>query len=152
MRGYRTMRDNSDVHALVDGRLYDQRIEALIDHLLSDNWSDPDLETLFNEVVTEFVAPCKVDLRSPDLSSLSLDFYIATPKSHAWPGPFAMMPDATYAAAICFPVYDDEDEEEAETTDMMPGKTLNQAMLLAVVQYAREKSLELYNQTTLRLS
>ena len=150
MRGNMTVRDNSDVQALIDGRLYDQRIEALIEHLLSDNWSDPDLETLFNEVISEFVSPCKVDMCNPDLSSIPVEYFVSVRKSHAWPqGGFPTMHDAKFACSICFPSDDDED---TYSTDLMPGRTVHQAMMLALVQYARERSLEIYNQTTLRLS
>ncbi len=154
------MTDNSDVHELRGGKKIDMRIETIMDYIVRNRWDAEDFDKLFNEIIREFIRPgidelhpSRLDRRSlTDAGSvamlmyLRLEFAVTYPEALNWPGSFDHMPDALCAISI-FHLHDEDD-----STCYSPGRTFNQAVLLALMQYARERSIEIYNQGELRLN
>lgn len=152
------MEDNSDVQQIRDGKITDMRMEMLLEYFNTGKWNEETLDAkgiteidqLFNEVVREFVDPKAPSfyfsrarlfdcLAVQYAAILNIEFTITYPNGRNWPGAFSHMPDAYCAVAIYYPNSD-------ETTSYAPGKTVNHAVVSAIVQYARERSLVLYNQ------
>ena len=152
------MHDNSDIQSLIDGKITDMRIENLLDCLIHGRWREPDLDRLFNEIVREFVHPSAPALKVSKLGSfdgntalsylllLKLEFSITYPGCLQWPGDFEYMPDAVCAMSIFYPL------RKGESTDYIGGRNLSHAAVCAIVQFAREQSLEIYNQGKLFLN
>lgn len=157
------MIDNTDVQEIHDGKRVDMRIESLMHCILHQLWSAQHFDTLFNEVMREFVSEdtplfnaARVGREGPSgynavglLLLLRFEFSVTYPDSPQWPGLFEYMPDAKYAVNIFYPNHPIDDQE---STSYSPGMNLNQAVLFALVQYARERSLEIHNQIELRLN
>lgn len=155
----RTMQDNTDVQEIHDGLLVDMRVESVLACIQKEEWNVQDFDTVFNEVVHEFVDSQVPPFKAAQaghtndqnavirfLYYMRLDFSVTFRGSAGWPGNFDYLPDATCAVSLHY-------RNDPETcTSYTPGKTLAQAVLGAVMQYAREKSLAKYNQGELRLN
>lgn len=151
---------NHDVQEIRDGEVTDMRIEAIIDCIVKNQWSATDFDTLFNELVHEFIMPgvppffaSRIGQQGSNgfdavgvLMLLRLEFTVVYATSENWPGTFAYMPEATIAVSIYLP------HTEDDATSYSPGLTFNQAALCAIMQYAREKAHEQNNQGELRLN
>lgn len=151
--------DNHDVQEVHDGKLTDMRIEGIIDCIHREMWSAPDFDTLFNEIVREFVDPHVPPFKAVRAAQLEheygavgylmlmrLDFTVTNVGSANWPGRFDYKPDATCAVSIHYR------HDPDATTQYSPGRTLTHAILCAIMQYARERSATIYNQGELRLN
>lgn len=153
------MDNNYDVQEVHSGKLTDMRIEAILRAIHKEDWDIADFDTLFNELVHEFVDPnvppfkavraakCEHDYAAVGLLMLMrLDFTVTCVGSINWPGVFEYKQDATCAVSIHY--RNDPDS----TTQYAPGRTLTHAILCAIMQYARERSLIINNQGELRLN
>jgi hypothetical protein len=155
------MDDNTDVQEVHNGEIIDMRIEVMIKCILLERWDARDFDTLFNELVHEFVNPHVPPLNASLLGRqgeapsngmigylqlLKIEFAVTFPGTNHWPGAFDYMLDANCAISLHYP----HDPDNA--TQYAPGRSINQAALNAVMQLAREKSLAIYNQGELRLN
>lgn len=153
------MPDNLDVQELHDGQLVDMRIEAMIRSIQLGEWDDPYFDKLFNELVREFINPDAPALKASMagryggvaysmvgyLHLMRLEFSVTFLGANNWPGDFDYMPEASCAISLHYP------HDQANATSYVPGCSINQAILNAVMQYTRERSQTLNGQGELRL-
>jgi hypothetical protein len=143
--------DNSDVQELHDGYVTDMRIEVMLQCIYDEKWDEPKLDTLYTEIVEEFITPKTPELlvsaagKSPHLAQglmfLSLfcfDYDVIHRGSENWPGDFDFLPDAKFAVRVKYPHSEDY-------TAFTPGHSPGSAAIAALMQYCREQSLHAYN-------
>jgi hypothetical protein len=154
------MTDNSDVQYVADGTLRDARIETMLMLIEQNDASDPAFDKLFNELMHEFVSTDAPLFRFSEIIDrsdavgitylvlLGVDFEVCTPESARWPD-FDQDGDFVCAVSIYYPGYDDE--TGIMCTDFMPGRTINAAVALALLQFAREVNEERFAEPQLPL-
>jgi hypothetical protein len=153
----RTMEDNSDVQAVHNGKLTDMRIEVVLSAIYEGKWSEPSLDTLYTELLQEFVSSDSPTLlvsaagRVPHsanglmfLSMFCLDYEVFHKDSHNWPGDFEYLPSATCCISIGYPNGEDR-------TAPTPGRNPSTAAIAALMQLCREVSEDRYNQSSLSI-
>jgi hypothetical protein len=152
------MTDNTDVQEVHAGKITDMRIENLLMLVHAERWDEPHLDTLFNEVVADFISrdtPFLIISAAADrdasasavhiMELLELDFRVIYRTSYEWPvGGFDYMPHAFIAVCITH-------RKGEASTYWNPARTINQAVIGAVLQYCRELSWENENQGNLNL-
>lgn len=152
------MNDNSDVQVVHEGQVVDKRMELLLSVIVEEDWASPDFDTLFTEVVQEFInEDCpgllpSVAGRSPQncvalqyLDMLGIDYSVFHKDGHEWPiGGYSYLPDATCAVRLWY-------DNGFSQTATFPGRNSNHAALGSMIQLCRELSQREYNQGTLSL-
>ncbi len=146
------MRDNSDVQEIRDGRITDMRIESAMLCIVEERWDEPQLDTLFTELVQEFIHENTPTLLVSQagknghlaqgllyLNLFNMDFELVHRNSPYWPGQFDFMVDADCAIRVRYP------EDDERYTSWAPGRSPCAAALAAIMQACREISDERYN-------
>lgn len=143
---------------VIDGKTTDLLIEDLLSLIYQGKFDAPMLNEAYTKIVQEHIHDdCPFLMVSHTLAQrhhgnavhylamLRLDYTVVNSTSPVWPtGGFPDMPDATCAVSIHYP-------DGERQTDFTPGTNINQAMIAAPIQYARELSQEFHNQPELPL-
>lgn len=145
------MRDNSDVQQIHKGKVTDMRMESCLSCIFDGRWDEKDLDTLYTEVVSEFLDMelptllVSVAGKTPStaqgllyLSMLQLDYTLVHRGGDEWPGDFDFFPNAQYAVQLRY-------KDQNQWTDWVPGVSPSAAGIAALMQYCRELSREMYN-------
>lgn len=146
------MRDNSDVQEIHDGKITDMRIESVLSAIFDGRWDEPELDTLYTELVQEFINPDvptmlvsvagKSDHSAQGLLYLSLfglNYTLVHVGTNDWPGDFDFLPAARYAIQIQYP------DDSESWTNWIPGVSASATAIASLMQYCRELSLDAYN-------
>lgn len=144
---------DEDIHVeFIDGKYVDTNIELLLTTIYAEDYDKENFNVAFTNMVRTYIysdcAPLVASHAGRDkancgvlhyLSYLGLDYMVIHPDNGLWPeGGFPNMPDATTAMSIFFP-------DGTTMTDHSPGTSINQATLMAIVEYARQIAHEAYN-------
>lgn len=152
------MNKPTDRMGYIDGKKTDLLIEDLLSLIYQGRADAPMINESYTKIIKEHLQEdCPFLMVSHALSNrhqgnavhylamLRLDYVVINNTSLLWPiGGFQHMPNATCAVSI---IYDDGQTQ----TDYTPGININQAMLAAPIQYARELSQQYHNQPSLPL-
>ncbi len=141
-----------------DGKATDMLIEDLLALIYQETYDAEQFDEVYTTIVRSHIDPECPDLVASHagrdrvntgavhyLVMLQLDFTVITKNSPNWPpSGFHFLPDATTAVSVHYP-------DGQRQSDYTPGRSINQASLAAIIQIARELSIDHHNQPSLDL-